>query len=490
MRVIGIRHRVKRNKENEAKPTQVTVLENGKYRHFNLADETAELDFVKGKLPKTMRPVEKGEEIFLFSPHSCEWRKLKKDEKPEDFPAGWTRQGEGKTWEVVAKVPAAYEGLQPSDTVVMVLGGSGDYLAFALSRRGEQINALVRRVPSSKLKEFRGDDNKDDDSANLIKMFLASPELFQEATLSDRNLIQLRIKYVQRQEAMKERMAYEQRLFQWLIGSKFTEETDLYIEGEAKKPYGKKKEKPGILESWARGDISYAYESAKKLDKVLQALVAEENARSRELEKHLKTLDVYTKLLANVEGCGPKIAARLIVAIGDPRRFQDSLRPDGKITTGKAKIKSYCGSCPDSEGKFKRRRTGQVANWKEDARQALYLLADQFNRRPESVWGKVLLNYKAKLRLAHPDVICKDCSQDDKLIKWDDCPDKKHHKRAYNNGHIHKMASWSAVTKFLEWFYREWIKLENNQPGLSLMPEPDAEETSSTSASAQDSATA
>ncbi|MCX6744832.1 MAG: hypothetical protein NTX82_04885 [Candidatus Parcubacteria bacterium] len=484
MRLIGIRHRVKRNQEHEAKPTQVTVFESGKFRDFELADETAEMDFVKGNFPISKRAPREGEDISVFQPHQCDWRKMKKEEKSEDFPKGWSRKNEDKVWEVLTKVPAAFDGLQAGDTVVMVLGGSGDYLAFAMSRRGETIGAIVKRVPPYELKQFRGEEKKDDDASNLIKLFQRSPEIYQDVTPRDRNLIRLRILFVTWQEAMKARMAYEQRLFQWLIGSKFTEETDLYIEGEAKKPFAKKKEDESILESWARGVISMAYEWAKKRDKVLQSLVAEEKSRATALEKHLQTMDVYNRVFSPVEGCGPKISARLIVAIGDVRRFEDTTRPDGKISAGKAKLKSFCGVAVDGNGQFRRRRAGELANWSNDARQALYLIAEQFNRRPESVWGLKLREYKVKLRAAHPDVICKDCSKDGQQVKWENCPDQKHHKRAYNDGHIHKMALWRTATKFVEYLYDEWTRLEHDQQSLPRSPMPKGDQCSS-SASAE-----
>lgn len=485
-RIIALRHRVKKNRDNEAKPTQVAVWENDNFQRFDLPDETAEMDFVKGKVPISWRVPQSDEDVSKFSPHHCHWRKMKKNEKPKDFPKGWTCQGEDKSWQVLTKVPDQFAGLQSGDTVLMVLGGSGDYLAFAMSRRGESMFAKVKRVKPKDLKEYRGNGHKDDDSINLIKLYQCSPELFQEVTPRDRALIRLRILFVTWQEAMAARMAYEQRLFQWLIGSKFTEETELYLENEEKKVFGKKKPDENILAHWARGVIKLAYEWAKKRDKVLQALKTEESKRSRELEAHLETLDVYTKILKPVEGCGPKIAARLIVAIGDIRRFDDSPRPDGKVTRGKAKIKRYCGACPNDDGEFLRRRSGEVANWNNQGRLALYLIGDQFNRRPKSVWGQKLLEYKAKLRLAHPDVICKDCSQNGPEVKWADCPDQKHHKRAYNDGHIHKMALWRTATKFLEWVYKEWKRLENDQLTAPL-PKDRRQTERATEASAGDS---
>jgi hypothetical protein len=195
---------------------------------------------------------------------------------------------------------------------------------------------------------------------------------------------------------------------------------------------------------YPEGAIEQLFEAGKASDAILQALVREEELREKDLAKILKTLPVYCELFVPIEGVGPMIAARLIVAIGDIRRFATD-----------AKLKAFCGVHVLPDGRFARKRSGEVANWHPEARQALYLLADQFNRRPDSVWGKKLREYKAKLRAAHPDVMCKKCG-----TKWADCPEQKKHSRVYSDGHIHKMAIWRTVTKFVEWLFREWWKLE------------------------------
>lgn len=88
----------------------------------------------------------------------------------------------------------------------------------------------------------------------------------------------------------------------------------------------------------------------------------------------------------------------------------------------------------------------------------MYLLVEQFNRRPDSVWGQKLRENKIKLRAAHPDVMCKDCG-----CTWDDCVAQKSHTRRYTDGHIHKMALWRTATKFAEWLYKAWWKLEKER---------------------------
>ena len=173
-------------------------------------------------------------------------------------------------------------------------------------------------------------------------------------------------------------------------------------------------------------------------------------------------MDVYTQLLEPIEGIGPRIAARLLVAIGDIKRFADSNRKDGGTTRGSSKLVSYFGVDP-RDGKFRRRRSGELANWHNAGRQALFLFADQANRRPKTHWGKVLLAEKADQRMRHPYVICKTCKdQTGNDIKLEDCK-QKGHKRAYNDGHILRTAQWQTVTKFLRWFWGAWTKLENQR---------------------------
>jgi hypothetical protein len=79
-------------------------------------------------------------------------------------------------------------------------------------------------------------------------------------------------------------------------------------------------------------------------------------------------------------------------------------------------------------------------------RQALYLLGEQFNRRPDSEWGKKLLHCKALRRAAHPEVVT---SEDGK---------KRH-----TNGHIHKSGIWKVLSRFVDHIFQEWTRLEKEQ---------------------------
>ncbi len=419
MRIIGIRHRVKRTAEGEARPTQVAILENGQTVNEKLETETDELDFVMGR-------------------HSVKFHK------------DTTARG----------------GLQPGDKVAMALGGSGDNLAFALARRGQEIGASVHRIPPfvfKKQNEREGLSNSvaRECQAELLATHLSEkPADFYQVGPRDLNLIWLRECLRAREDAMKARIACEQRLRQHLIGAVFCS------------PEGR----------FPEGGIEKQFDDAKANDKIYKAVVAEEAKRERELTKACEALDIYTELFKPVVGLGPMIASRIIGAVIDIRRFET-----------KAKLRAFCGVHLLGDGRFPRRRNSEVANWNGDCRQALYLLGDQFNRRPNSEWGEKLLSAKAKYRASHPCPVL--------VVKNGDKTETAYELREgeftkssdgtftvtvhdngevrkvtglkgtlrYTNGHIHKMATWYVIGKFVEALFRDWWALE----GLTTKPESD-----------------
>lgn len=389
-RIIGITHRVKQTAEGEARPTLVCILgQNGKTVNYKLETETDELDFVLNRFPIKYREATESEDLSAFRAHQLKTKK----------------KDAGK----VTLVPEAFDGLKVGDLVAMPLGGSGDRLAYAIARQGEKQDFNIIRLTTKTLSERRGDASKDDDAELLAKLASNEPDIFQPIKPRDLELIKLREAWFNRQEAMKERIACEQRIRSRLIGRIFLSDEGGYPEG----------------------NLEDLYDAAKANDVILQALEKEEKARNKKLFRIVADFHVWQEIFQPLEGVGETIAARIIAAIGDIRRFPTE-----------AKFKAYCGVHVLSDGRFPRRRGGEVANW-SDARQALYLLADQWNRRPNSVWGQKLREYKIKLRAAHPEPVR---GKNDKL--------------KYTNAHIHKMAQWRTMTKFAEWLYREWTQLE------------------------------
>ncbi|MBI2355643.1 MAG: transposase [Candidatus Doudnabacteria bacterium] len=403
-RIIGIRHRVKKTKDGEARPTQVVIASNGETVTYDLVDENDELDFVLGRFPVRYRKVAEDEDLSGFIQRQVRWRKLDKRENREQYPANLVRQ-DGKTWHLATHVPIAFDGFQPGDTAAMVLGGSGDNLAYALSRRGEAIGAKVLRIPPFHLKAQRGDADRKDDALLLTRLAAEKPELFYETGPRDRHLISIREAYRARKDVMKQRIACEQRIFGNLHGQIFRNDEGHYPEGA----------------------IEDLYNRAKANDTILQNLLAEETRRERELAEALESFPVYQQIFAPIEECGIMTAARLIGSIIDIRRFAT-----------KYKLVAFCGAHVMADGRFPRRRSDEVANWNPEARQALYLLGDQWNRRPGSYWGQKLLANKSRLKQRHPEPLLVDG-----VMK-------------YTAAHLHRTALWRTGTQFVRHLYGAW----------------------------------
>ncbi len=427
-RMIGIRHRVKATVAGVARPTEVAVKDGERNRTLVLADEQSELDFVLGHYPVSYRPIAERDELSSFKPHHIEWKEVKDEKDLDGVPEKFVKKV-GKATHYVVKVPNVYDGLASGDTVAMVLGGSGDCLAYALANRGEELGARVLRLPpfvlSKKRDERRavlsvkGEESKkkDDDATLLAELASGQPHLFYTVEQADRDLIWLRECLRARTDAMKARIACEQRLRQRVIGSVFCTEAGKF----------------------PAGGIEKFFDEKKASDVILVALEKEEASAERSLAKATEKLAIYSEVLGKVEGCGVMIASRIIASVIDIRRFETD-----------AKLKAFMGAHVQEDGRFPRKRTGTVANWHNDARQALYLIGDQFNKRPNSYWGKYQRAMKANLRGRHPEVVV------------------ENGKKRYTDAHILKMASWRTLTRFIEWLFKEWWALERARSAIPL----------------------
>ncbi len=301
------------------------------------------------------------------------------------------------------------EKLLPGDIIAMSLGGSGDLLAFATNRIAMKVGAVVVRIPPYQLKAARGHDDTAGDARLLAELAAMQPGIFFPMLDRDASLVRVREHFRHFIDSMKARIACEQRLRQRVIGAIYTTADGIFPEG----------------------GIEKAFDALKASDKVLVALTEEEKLRERDLMKALKGFDVFGKVFEPIVGVGPRIAARLIDAIGDIRRFDSA-----------DKLVAFCGvhltKDKDGNNVFPRRRAGVVANWHGDARQALYLCMDQWNRRPDSDWGRRFRENKAHFRRQHPEKVQIDG-------KW-----------RYTDAHIHKMAGWRTANEFVRWLYGEW----------------------------------
>lgn len=406
-RIIAVKHRVKQTANSEAHPTLVTIVTGGEMKHLELATEQDELDFVNGEYPTSYRA----------------WVVL--EDKLQDFKpwhVKWKGKGEDR---VVHQVPATYEGLRKDDTVLMQLGGSGDRLASAMARTLMPVSGMVCRVPPHVTSARRGDRDMSDNDV-LLELWEQDSDSFYIIDEPEIRRIAVREAFENRREAQLARMGCQQRLLQREIGK-------IFIGGVLKREIA----------------LEDSFESLRANSPILEALKKEEDEATKLLERAVKASRPWV-LFEPIEGVGPAIAGALIASIGDVRRFAtyqklmafSGLHPltrDGK-KFGKGEAREAGDSI------FPRRRRNQLSNWNQPAKQALYLLGDQFNRRPGSYWGAKLKANKVSLRIAHPEEVIEDG------------------KKRYTNGHIHKMAIWKTLRQFVRWLWRAWMNLENGKP--------------------------
>lgn len=419
-RIIGIIHRVKRTAKNEARPTMVCIA--GKKRIvIRLQNEQDELDFILGCFPTKWRLARTTENLHRFKPHHVR-----------------------KNVDGYVEVPNSYEGIKEGDHIAFLLGGSGDRMAAATFRQSQKVGAMVFRLPAYIMKMRRDEKNdKSSDHELLAHLLSTMPNIFYIMTLRDRKLIRLREAYFRRNDTMKARIACEQRLRQRFIGS-------IYLSEDGGFP---------------QGSIEDDFDKLKASDVILVNVTREQKLAEREMQKAIEELPVW-QLFESVAGCGVRIAAGIISAVCDVRRFERA-----------SQLRKFCGVHVNADGTFPRRRTGQMSNWHPDARQSLFLFGDQLFKRPNTTWGKILRDNIRYYKKRHPRVVWEHTfdlngekltffTAKGKEVSARKLPEgavkKGRPLTRYNPMHLRRMAIWRTLSQFVDWLHGQWWKLELN----------------------------
>lgn len=208
--IIGIRHRRKKTAGGESRPTQLYNL--GTNASVNLADEDAELEFIK-------------------------------------------------------------KSLQPGDQIAMILGGSGDAFAYALARKALELGqgTGVYRIPPFVLKKKREEmglaDDKAEDAKLLALLLAKNPELFYPVKQYDMDLIYARELTIQLVETMKNRIACEMRIQQRVVGQRFIEE-GLWPQGRINDAFKAAKSNDAVLQAILKQEGQIERRLGKALEKL------------------------------------------------------------------------------------------------------------------------------------------------------------------------------------------------------------------------------
>lgn len=370
-------------------------------------------------------------------------------------------------------------GICAGDVVLMVMGGSGSFYAFALSNKLEKLGSggvywigstLFKRLcdehqlDRSRLKEIDDAGRRTEvtfDHEALPKLFELAGSQFHRVTARERDLILLQDVHQRRHEAMDGRMACAQCVRQRL-----------------------KKTVYCVLDGYPEGGVKLFIEQGLANDEILLALQKQEKKVTAELKKLMHSLPVWN-VFAPIEGVGELTATALVVAIQDVNRFPGdaqlkaflgvhTLRSDGN--------KFQKGEKPTAgNSKFARRRQGQLSNWNQDGRQALYLIGEQFCVwKKNSPWGVVAQEVKRRWLEKHPTPECwvkdsagaviervqllegqyKRIQGGWRVTRADGTTRDVKGTTKFNPAHINRMTSWRTMTLFVEWLYRAWKATE------------------------------
>jgi len=394
-RYIGIVPRVKKTKEGEARPTLVAIMSEPGMIELELESDRAEIDFVWGMHPVAWRPVTPEDNLASFQKHHIRYRKAGEGEDTSLWnPNHILRDSEGNPADplmLANKVPTHFIGLAAGDRVGMMLGGSGNALANALTTRGERIGAEVYRIPPFAFKDYRdrhltetsvdGTVTEIEGDNRLLAILVRTDvKSFYLTRTRDRKMLAVAKTLQNRIDAMKNRIAAEQRLNQRLRQEPYYRDLDTYPEG----------------------DLEAMYADRLDHDAILQGMKAVELAMEEDLYAAVEATHLYRVIHDEIKGFGPKIGSRLLGIILDIRRFRTP-----------AQLKKYLGvdvrpiDDAHSEPWFPVRQSGVTANWQDEGRKALYLLVkEQFVRQTDTTeWGARFLKQKDEYKRRHPNIV-------------------------------------------------------------------------------------
>lgn len=317
--VLGFVHRRKKTRDQKPHPTRVCILTEAGSKTYDLDSETTELFFAHRRFAIVWRKLDENEEFHDWwnsetktGTHDlqCKWSVIKDKDSVASAPAGRVKLLPDKRGNLVehllTHVPTEFEGLLDGDDVVMALGGSGDRLAAYLFTVGESKGVRVFRVPPNYLLDRRGDQPKSEDHVTLAEFFR---DVQARGSSDSRPFYQFRPRDVKavrakeclrlRQKALQQRIACQQQCEEQVIGKTFVGD-----------------------DGWDGASVEQLVRQELANDEVLQGLVKNEKKRGQELTRAVRGLDAWAQLLVNVTGCGERIAAGILAAISDVRRFQ------------------------------------------------------------------------------------------------------------------------------------------------------------------------
>lgn len=394
-RIVSIKHRVKKTKDGEERPTMLGISEDSSKdaSTIELVDPFRELDFVHGMFADSMRPVVIGEVLKDFQAHHIKYRKPEDNETIDGALLIWPREslqietsgrGKKKTEELVGiptEVPESYTGLKSGDMIVAMFGGSGSSLMLAVLNKAHEIGAKVYLCSPHNVKRYREAEHfdKDEDHLTLINMYRAHPELFHEILPTDVVSWKVMAHWDFTEEAMGQRLRIIQRATK-------RAEHEVYARNE-----------------YVGSQLAQAVLEAKMGNRTVVEVMEEEKQCQKALEESIESHPLFHYLFSGFKGIGPRFFGKLLSAIRDIRRFP-------RESVGAFLLFCGYGIVKGANGKptIQRFRRGEQKNnpGNPEVKQAVWLLVSmQFVYQKDTPWGLRLRQIRDEMTANQPNAI-------------------------------------------------------------------------------------
>ncbi len=405
-RLVVVKHRVKKTKDGEERPTMIGISENASSHSttIELVDSLAELDYVHGKFPATWRPVVTGENLKDVEPHHIHFR-----DPEDDMTIGlalsiWPREslrievsGRGKNkietlTGIPTEVPDLFTGLKSGDTILAMFGGSGFSLMLAVLNKAHEIGARVLLCSPHNVKHYREGEHreKDEDHLTLIEMFRARPEQFHEIFPTDVKSWEVMANWDFTEEAMGQRLRIIQRA---------TKRAEHEVCARNK---------------YVGSQLAQAILDAKMGNRTVVEVMEEEKLCQKALEDSIESHPLFQYLFSGFKGIGPRFFGKILSSVRDIRRFPRKSVGAFLLFCGYGIVKGANGR-PTIQRFLRGAQKNNPGN--PEVKQAVWLLVSmQFVYQKDTPWGVRLRQIRDEMTVHQPNAVL-ECDTEIPLLK-------------------------------------------------------------------------
>lgn len=287
----------------------------------------------------------------------------------------WDASGEmwEQTYEDLPERIKFLRSLKDGDVLYLEMGGLAEDAALGAYRRGVRVLRIPPVLLKKHEKEMAGNGDEKSARHHTIRAVAEkSPELFYELVPADTGVIEVSILARDWQGTMRDRIRAGNRRYRRfyrrviLNPAQFADLTKAELKKKA--------------QEWVESDAGW------------KAIASEEEECKAELASAVKRLSLYKEVFEPIEGVGPGVAARFIMAIGRMDRFPSE-----------GSFRAYCGYGL-KDGVRQDKKSGETISYSPKAKNAVGQFMTWLMRYGKNTeYGKMLAERLAFEQGAHPE---------------------------------------------------------------------------------------